>query len=165
MYARTFALAAPTRFSASNACFGQTPIPTMKRTSRRFVPEFSARLENRDAPSAATPVVQLNVRQAGVHFYFTPANGAKPAELLVINQGAPLTKHLAVETVRPAQAIEVVEVPIYGAQPTADFVVKPKQTVEVLCTKAQVGLFNEVQALLGLKINLNNLHLPTIPIH
>ena len=74
----------------------------MKRTSRRFVPEFSPRLESRNAPSAAVPLVQLNVRQAGVHFYFTPALGSQPAELLVINQGAALTKHLVVDTVRPA---------------------------------------------------------------
>jgi hypothetical protein len=126
------------------------------------VPEFGARLESRDAPSAGVPVVQLNVRQAGVHFYFTTAEQGKPAELLVINEGAPLNRHLAVVTVRPAQAVEV---PIYGAQPTADFVVKPKQMVEILCTKAQVGLFNKMKALLGLKVNLNHLQLPTVPIH
>jgi hypothetical protein len=137
----------------------------VKRASKRFVPRFDARLESRDAPSAAVPVLQLNVRQAGAHFYFTPPDQGKPAELLVINQGATLTRHLAVETVRPAEAIDVVQVPIYGAKPTADFVVKPRQRVEVLCTKAQVALFNEMRALLGLRVNLNNLHLPTIPIH
>ena len=39
--------------------------------------------------------------------------------------------------------------PIYGAKPTADFVVEPKQKVEVLCTEAQVGLFNRMQATFG----------------